>query len=374
MDGFGETLRMGLKKASGDFTLYNRYGFFNFNDEKKQFFEKQKISTFSPYIQTEGFLILDGKSKGVRVRGVEGESFSKVNGINIKFSKQNAKPEIDFNQPEIILGLAIKDFFNLKKGDFISLAFGNGNKTIRSLPAIKRFKVVDFVEHGVYEKDSRVVYIQKDFLASILKVGQKVNIVGFNISNIIKENISSPEYLGEVKRKLRTIRGLENLGVGFVLSPFWREFSHLIEAVEVEKLTILIILQVIVIISIFNIFSFIEFLNERKSQELFLFQALGCSRKALLRCWYWLFFIVWSLSCLLSIFWIEIFDLALRNLSIFKLPGEVYNVGNLFIKLSMMHYLVVFLLALIWLMVLTFFWFLRLRRRSVLSGLRKEFA
>ena len=100
-----------------------------------------------------------------------------------------------------------------------------------------------------------------------------------------------------------------------------------------------IILQLIVIISMFNVLAFIIFINEKKVQEVFLLQALGMSRKELVKYMVTLTFFLWSFACVLSVGFVYFFDYLLKVLPIFQLPGEIYTIGQLKIELGIGQYL-----------------------------------
>ena len=135
-----------------------------------------------------------------------------------------------------------------------------------------------------------------------------------------------------------------------------------------------LILQLVVVISIFNVLAFIIFLNEKRSKEIFLIKALGLSQSRITKIWSTLIFVGWILSCGLSMVFVQVFDWALINLSILKLPGNIYHLGRLKISLETMDYIFVFSLTLIWLVAISGFLLLRLKKRPILEGLRKEFA
>ena len=132
--------------------------------------------------------------------------------------------------------------------------------------------------------------------------------------------------------------------------------------------------QLVVLISVFNVLAFIIFLNEKKSQEIFLLRALGLNQKKILGIWLTIISGVWFLSCSLSVILVYFFNYLLTHVSIFKVPGDIYHLARLNILLTNMDYILVFGLALVWLLIVFAFGYIRLRKRPILEGLRKEFA
>lgn len=362
MDGFESSLRIGLKKSNGDLTIHSRYGFFDFESYLKHELEIANINTFSSIVQTEGFIIKNEISKGVMIKGIEEESFKKVTGLDLKLRNS-----------DVILGSELAKFLKVGVGDPIVLAFANGNSQVSGLPSLKRYHVSGVVEHGIYQRDLRTLYIQRKVLQSDLGVDNRVNLISLNISDDEDEFLSDPvDYSLKIDKVIDGFKG--SIGRSYVVKPYWREFSTLITAVKEEKFFISIILQIIVIISIFNVLAFVVFLNEKRSRELFLFKALGMSQKKIRQGWMYLMSIIWVASCTLALLFVQGFNWGLVNLPYFKLPGDVYTLGNLSINLDLFDYSIVFLISYFWLFLISWIALVVMSKKSVLTGLRKEFA
>ncbi|WP_372652455.1 ABC transporter permease [Halobacteriovorax sp.] len=362
MDGFESSLRIGLKKSNGDLTIHSRYGFFDFESYLKHELEIANINTFSSIVQTEGFIIKNEISKGVMIKGIEEESFKKVTGLDLKLRNS-----------DVILGSELAKFLKVGVGDPIVLAFANGNSQVSGLPSLKRYHVSGVVEHGIYQRDLRTLYIQRKVLQSDLGVDNRVNLISLNISDDEDEFLSDPvDYSLKIDKVIDGFKG--SIGRSYVVKPYWREFSTLITAVKEEKFFISIILQIIVIISIFNVLAFVVFLNEKRSRELFLFKALGMSQKKIRQGWMYLMSIIWVASCALALLFVQGFNWGLVNLPYFKLPGDVYTLGNLSINLDLFDYSIVFLISYFWLFLISWIALVVMSKKSVLTGLRKEFA
>jgi ABC-type lipoprotein release transport system permease subunit len=350
MDGFVRSLNHGLKNSTGDATMQSRNGFFVLTPKIEENLKNCGISQYSGLVQTESFLIVNEESSGVLVKGIEPQY---KNIVELPF--------VDLNFNDVVIGSEIAKLHHLKRGDELVLAFGRGNQEIKSLPLLVRLKIAQIIHHGVYQKDSRLVYMRLDEIQKILEFNKKINLVAMNIGD--KEKI---------ELKLTQLREL--LGHEFYFKPYWKEFSSLLEAVKVEKVMISLILQLVVIISVFNILAMIIFINEKKSKELFLFKALGVSQKSMGHLWLELVMVIWGMACILSVFFIEFFKLLLAKLWLFELPSEVYYMPRLQLFLSWKDYAFVFILALVWIFIITYLLLKKLKKKSLLEGLRQEFA
>lgn len=354
MDGFESTLVNSLQKSSGDLILTSRNGFFHTDDEFLKIEALSEIKNVTPITQVEAFLIFSGNSKGVLVKGVEEETFRDVTSI-----------DLELKDGDLVIGKALMESLGLKIGDEIVLTFASNSKSSQGSPILKSFKISSFVEHGVYEKDMRYVYLDRDKLLSILNYTQD----SANMALIKVSGIASLDRLKEVSFDLQT-----KLPEKYRVETFWDEFKVLLDAVEIEKMSITLVLQMIVVVAIFNIIAFIIFISEKKSQELFLLRALGLNLKTLIKFWYQLLLSVWFISSIFSIGLTYLFNYLLINLPVFQLPGDIYVLSRLSIDLSAADFLTVFGLALIWVFIIGFVSLSRLKSKALLHGLRQEFS
>lgn len=356
MDGFDHLLKSGLRHSSGDILVTARRGFFSYDQELDKQLRIVTPLSIAPVIQTEAFALTSGKSKGVMVRGIDGDSFSQATGLTV-----------DIGPGGIVIGEELAKQMNVKVGDEIALTLGRGNDVADSLPGIELFTVSGLVHHGIYQKDLRFVYLNRNELASLLEVGNRVNLV-----------ILATEPLNKPLEDLDSIRNSQNilrrfLEPEYIVKPFWSEYNFLIEAVKVEKVSISLILQLIVVVAVFNILAFVIYIMEKKSQDFFFLRAVGLSLKSLMRFWLVSIVIIWLTSCLGAHLLSRIFDWGLNNLSFLQIPGEIYVLSALSIRLDLMAYLTVYLVALLWILLAASIGYWRLKQRPIIQGLRQEF-
>ena len=355
MDGFDQSLRKGLRQSAGEIVMLSQNGFFYQQDSLYSKLRELGIGEISSIVQTESFLIFNDESRGVIIKGVD-DAYARIVDLPLVLKSGT-----------VVIGSEIAKINNVKVGDEIVLAFGKGNSTLKGMPALHRFQVSSIISHGVYQKDSRLIYARLEDVQQILELGQKINMLSFNVTKNKKESND----LEQIENKMRDLRYA--FSPGYYFKPYWREFSALIEAVQAEKVLISLILQIIVVISIFNVLAFIIFLNEKKAKELFLFKALGLSKKAMGRIWLQLVLLIWLVACPLAFLLVKLFHFLLLYLPFFELPAEIYYMPRIEMHLSWMDYGFVYMLALFWVMLITFTLLIKLRSKSLLEGLRQEF-
>lgn len=343
MDGFEKTLKDGLKKSEGEVLLTSRAGYFDPTGIVQKRLDELEVSAVTQVVQVEAFLLFEDQPKGVLVRGVDSKSFNTVTGLNVEPLAHGA-----------YVGEALMRELGMKEGDSFALTLADDKGNAK----IERFTVLHSVSHGLYEKDSRFIYLSRETVNSLLHLEGLVNLVLMN----------SPD--GNVDTFLWSLDQKFNLD--YLVKPYWSDFVTLLEAVEVEKVMIGLVLQIIVVVSLFNVIAFTSFLNEKRSKDLFLLRALGLSQAELRLNWLALMMIIWVFGCLLSFVFIGIFKFSLLKLSFFELPGEVYHMARLNLEIGLPDYFLVFGGALFWLFLLSLRNFKKLAGPSILAGLRSE--
>ncbi len=133
-------------------------------------------------------------------------------------------------------------------------------------------------------------------------------------------------------------------------------------------------MQLIVIVAILNVVAFIIFIYEIKAQDFFMLRALGLSIKSFQNFWFVLLFLIWSISCLISIGLVEIFTYAILKLPFLQIPGDIYELNELKTILDVFDYMYVFGVSLVWIFLIGFFTMRRFKKQSLISGLRQEFS
>jgi ABC-type lipoprotein release transport system permease subunit len=357
MDGFDHSLRSGLRHSSGDILVTSRKGFFPLSEEFLYLVGTIRPKAVAPVIQTEAFALAQGGSRGVLVRGVEAASFTEATGL-----------EVIVPEDGIVIGEELARALNVKAGDQLSLTLGRGHEASDVLPGVRSFKVASLIRHGIYQKDLRFVYLRRADLAPLLGVGEKVNLLVLAMS----DPQLPLEDLEGIKVSQRALR--EKLDPDFYIKPFWSEYSFLLEAVKVEKFSISLILQLIVVVAVFNIIAFVIYIMEKKAQEFFFLRSVGLSLRSLMKFWLVSVVIIWLLACSVAYAMAWAFDWGLAHLPFLQIPGEIYVLSSLSIRLDAQAYFLVYSVSLLWILLAAFFGYWRLKRRPIIQGLRQEFS
>src|SRR5690606_23057464 len=146
----------------------------------------------------------------------------------------------------------------------------------------------------------------------------------------------------------------------YLVKPFWSEYDYLLEAVKYEKASISLILQLIVVVAVFNIIAFVIYIMEKKSQDFFFLRAVGLSLSSLTRFWLVSVVLIWGISCVGAHLCSKIFNWCLQHVSFLQIPGEIYVLSSLNIRLDLMAYVTVYVVSLLWILAAAFIGYFRL--------------
>lgn len=349
MDGFELSLKKALLHSNGDIKFSSVKGFFKYSDELENKLSAIAVGDSSSLLQLESFALVHEESKGVLIRGILPEKFSKMT-------------ELDFSQLKngIYIGTKFQKKYNLKIGDEIVLALSRGKAAAASATILQSFTIEGVVHHGIYEKDFRYIYMDKTKLEELIGYAPGTSNVG-----IIK--LRDFDTLKKVSGDLN-----KNFEDNLFFQPFWIEFKTLLDAVKIQKFSISLVLQLIVLVAILNIMAFIVFIAETKAKDFFMLRALGMSNSSYQKFWYVLLFVVWVLSCLLSQFFIFILNNFVLRLPFFQIPGDVYVLSKIEVILDVLDYIYVYGLSYVWILLIGYFTMRWQRKKPLISGLRQE--
>lgn len=215
MDGFDQTLREGLKTTSGDINIYTLHHHAKKSDFE-QAFKRSGVIDFAEILQMEAFAVANDISKGGLVKGIEAQKFSSI--LKNKFS---------LNEGEIIIGTELAHALKLQQGDSISLVFAGSSESLGGLPRPHVLKVAGVYDFKVYEHNQRFVLMDQRFLQDVTGMTDLINVVTLNLPQDGWDK--AMPYLQRVEMLLATLK--RDLGRGYSVRPFWKEYATLLEAV-----------------------------------------------------------------------------------------------------------------------------------------------
>lgn len=236
------------------------------------------IIAATPFAFNEALLGTGNQAAGVLLKGVVPQSAGTVTSIeeNICASPDCSEPrksrsnllsdllrKVD-NVPGAVVGQALYRRLGLSMGDAVMLTTPVGIAAARGdAPKRLEFRVTGVFRSGMYEFDSRLVYVELAAAQQLLGLGDAVSGVEFRVSNPNRVEGVAKEVLSVVGRyPYRTLD--------------WRELnSGIFTALKLQKIVMFLVLTFIVIVAAFNIASTLFMAVVEKAREIAVLKSMG---------------------------------------------------------------------------------------------------
>lgn len=224
--------------------------------------------------------------------------------------------------PRVILGADLANGLYAAIGDTVILTAPNGDLDLDELKAeSRRFVVSGFFETGMYEFDSRFVYIGLDSAREFFGYRHNgASMIGVRVADMLRAD--------KIADRLDIL-----LGPDFFATDWMALNKNLFEWIKLEKVIMALLLGMIILIAGFNIIGILTMMVGERSREIGILLAMGTPRRKVMGIF--LFNGLWlgvlgvflgTLLGLAGIFALDHFGL--------KLPGDVYFVETVPVLLS----------------------------------------
>ena len=279
------------------------------------------VSECSPFIYKQGLIrsLATNGSTGIILKAVDYEAENKIVGL----SKQIVSSEMDFNGKEIgerkiILGSALAKSIYASEGDEVVIMFPSG---FGSIPKMYKFTVAALLHSGMYDYDSALGFIDLKQAQAMFNMEDEIS--GINVKTRGFDKAVS------AARKLQ-----KEINYPYSVKAWIEMNKNLFSALKLEKIMMFIILGLIILVAAFNIISNLLLLSVQKSKEIGIMSAMGFSKLAIAKIFFYEGVAVGCIGTVLGIIIGTGISLILKHFEIFKLPQGIYYVDKLPVAIS----------------------------------------
>lgn len=279
----------------------------------------------TPFIYTEVMLSSARGVKGVVLRGVDPATADRVLALP---KEMVAGTLADLNAPGIfpgiIVGRELADRLGLTLGDTVNLMSPSGKESAAGFtPKVKTFSIRGLFRTGMYEYDSTLAYVSIPAAQELL--GFKRDIVtGLELKVADVENVAALVPAAQAA-----------LGGPPVFLRTWIDMNgNLFKALRLEKTAMFVILVMIVLVGSFSIITTLVMLVMEKTRDIAILMSMGATSRSIRR----IFMLQGSIIGLvgttlgyvlgLSVAW------SLEKYQFIKIPGDVYPMDHLPVRLD----------------------------------------
>ena len=287
------------------------------------------VEAATPFINSQVILRSSLSLSGAVLRGIDPDSadrviknLDKVSLKNLKETDQRKSTSIAM--PGIILGKELAKNLGVMQGDPVHLISPRGMiSPIGHIPTMKRFKVAGLFESGMYEYDRSLAYMHIKDAQKILRMGDSVNGIEVRVNNIYNaRNIAG--------------RIVKELGFQYWARDWMQMNQNLFSALKLEKTVMFIILALIVLVAAFNIASTLIMMVMEKTKDIAILKAMGATNKSIRKIFVFKGIVIGSIGTILGVCLGLILCTILKYYQFIELPGDVYYITTLPVKLELL--------------------------------------
>ena len=287
------------------------------------------VEAATPFINSQVILRSSLSLSGAVLRGIDPDSadrviknLDKVSLKNLKETDQRKSTSIAM--PAIILGKELAKNLGVMQGDPVHLISPRGMiSPIGHIPTMKRFKVAGLFESGMYEYDRSLAYIHIKDAQKILRMGDSVNGIEVRVNDIYNARDIA-------------VRIVKELGFQYWARDWMQMNQNLFSALKLEKTVMFIILALIVLVAAFNIASTLIMMVMEKTKDIAILKAMGATDKSIRKIFVFKGIVIGSIGTILGVCLGFILCTVLKYYQFIELPGDVYYITTLPVKLELL--------------------------------------
>lgn len=292
------------------------------------------VEAATPFINSQVILRSSLSLSGAVLRGIDPDSADRViknlNKVSLKNLKEtDQRKSTSIAMPAIILGKELAKNLGVMQGDPVYLISPRGMiSPIGHIPTMKRFKVAGLFESGMYEYDRSLAYMHIKDAQKILRMGDSVNGIEVRVNDIYNaKNIA-----GRIVKKL---------GFQYWARDWMQMNQNLFSALKLEKTVMFIILALIVLVAAFNIASTLIMMVMEKTKDIAILKAMGATNKSIRKIFVFKGIVIGSIGTIFGVCLGFILCTVLKYYQFIELPGDVYYITTLPVKLELLDVVII---------------------------------
>lgn len=330
MAGFQEDLRSKILGTTSHILVMKfGKGMENADDVVNKVKTVPHVVAASPFIYNQVMLTSETGVSGAVVRGIEPETASTVTDIakNIREGKlsavsQKKKDKNGVEVPGAVIGKELAKNLGVFLGDYINVISPLGTVTpMGMVPKVKRFQVEGVFDSGMYEYDSSLLYMSLKEAQSFFELGSMVTGIEVRTDDIYKARETGKKIQG-------------SLGYPFWTRDWIEMNKNLFAALKLEKIAMFVILALIVLVAAFNIISTLIMVVMEKQKDIAILKAMGATSGSIMKIFVIEGTVIGTVGTALGLLGGYLSCFILAKYKFIELPGDVYYISTLPVKME----------------------------------------
>lgn len=327
MAGFESDLKSRILGVESHIVVMRHGGPFAGKSELIKLIENIKgVSAASPFVYTQVMLKSSSGVSGAVLKGVDPTSAGRiVKNLKADSLQRNEISERNTGYqnfvPGIILGKELAGILGVSVGDMVYLISPTGIiSPIGHLPSMKQFEVKGLFESGIHDYDGSFAYVNISDAQKILRMGDSITGIEIRVDDI------------DLARKIAE-KIVKDLGFPYWTRDWTQMNKNLFSALKLEKTVMFIILTLIVLVAALNIASTLIMMVMEKTRDIAILKAMGATDKSIRRIFVFKGMIIGSVGTSLGVCAGYLLCKLLEKYKFIDLPGDVYYITTLPVRL-----------------------------------------
>ena len=273
MNGFHKELRDRVLSAISHSTISEYDGSLNNWQELRLTINQHKeVIDSSPYIERYGLLSVNGKAKGISVRGIE-PNLEKNTSVLLNKIKSG---KVDLSGFNILIGSGLAARLGVTIGDKITLLTPQISSSIIGIqPRFKRFTLSGVFDAGINEYDNNLAFIHLQKAQTLYSMKDQVSGIRLKVADLFQAKKITAEVLSQLD-------GDRYYGIDWM-----QKKANFIKALNLEKQMIGIILSLIIAVAAFNIVSMMVMVVTDKKADIAILRTIGMTPKRIVKLFFY---------------------------------------------------------------------------------------
>ena len=346
MNGMQNDLRAKILGMSAHLVVTSQEGasFGNYQQIAKKIEENKEITGTSPVVYGQAILKSQQNATGVFIKGVWPAQLTRVtdlpaymvsgnlDGLVPKKAKKNARGPV---AEGIVIGRDLARTLGVGLNeDLLLISSQSVSSGLGIIPLMKKFKVAGIFDSGHYEYDSNLAYIPLETAQNIF--GLKNKISGIEVKTI--DSLQAEAIAG----KLQTA-----LGPALWVRSWVQMNRNLFSALKLEKITMFVILTLIVLVACFNIVGTLMIITIQKTRSIGILRAIGATRRSIMNIFVYEGLVIGAVGLAAGAVIGSVLCYLQAAYKMIKLPGDVYYLSYLPVKMQLSDGLTIAVAALV---------------------------
>jgi lipoprotein-releasing system permease protein len=293
----------------------------------------QGVRAATPFVATQIMLRSASSAAGAVLRGIDPDTAGGViSGVD---SRLLARPADGASLPGILLGRELARNLGVFTHDTIYLIAPRGMLSpVGHVPSMRRFQVAGVFATGMYEYDGSLAFIS-------LEEGQKLLHLDPAAANGIELRVADIYAVKKIAGRIRAA-----LGPAYVTRDWMEKNQNLLAALTLEKTVMFIILTLIVLVAAFNIAGSLIMMVMEKAKDIAILKTMGATDGSIRKIFVFKGMMIGAFGTLLGVALGFGLCFLLERYKFVELPGDVYYITTLPVRLEGLDVILIALAAL----------------------------